>query len=227
MLPRPRPVTLAFAPLAGAQPPPDPSATSTPPFPLVQPTGTTDLVIDPADYPVVRLAANLLADDISRVTVQRPAVRENMPQASQIILLGTLGHNAHLDELARTGKLAHLDKLRGGWETTFLQTVDHPWPGVERALVIAGSDRRGAAYGAMELSERIGVSPWYWWADVPVPHQPTLTLPLAAPEVSSPSVKYRGIFINDEDWASNPGPPGPPTRPSAISAPKPMPKSSS
>ena len=171
---------------------------------LVQAAGAADVVIDPADYPVVRLAANLLADDVARVTGQRPAVRENTAQTSQVVLIGTLGHSARLDELARAGKLARLDALRGGWETTLRQTVDHPWPGVERALVIAGSDRRGAAYGAMEISERIGVSPWYWWADVPVKRQGTLTLPAAAPEVSSPSVKYRGIFINDEDWGLQP-----------------------
>ena len=171
---------------------------------LVQASGAADVVIDPADYPVVRLAANLLADDVARVTGQRPAVRENTAQTSQVVLIGTLGHSAHIDALAQAGKLARADALRGGWETTLRQTVDHPWPGVDRALVIAGSDRRGAAYGAMEISEQIGVSPWYWWADVPVKRQATLTLPAASPEVSSPSVKYRGIFINDEDWGLEP-----------------------
>ena len=66
-----------------------------------------------------------------------------------------------------------------------------------------GSDRRGTAYGLLQLSEKIGVSPWYWWADVPVPHRDTVALRLAAPQVETPGVKYRGIFINDEDWGIN------------------------
>ena len=173
-------------------------------MPSSRPLGATDLVVDPADYPVVRLAANLLADDVARVSGQRPAVRENAAQTARAVLIGTLGHSARIDDLARAGKLARVDTLRGGWETTVLQTVDHPWPGVDQALVIVGSDRRGAAYGAMEISERIGVSPWCWWADVPAPRQSALSVPVAAPEVRSPSVKYRGIFINDEDWGLQP-----------------------
>ena len=195
---------LAVARFAGGQDLPNPPPSPASDFALVQAADADDLVIDPADYPVVRLAANLLADDVACVTGQRPVVRENSAKTARIVLIGTLGHSARIDELARAGKLARVDALRGGWETTLLQTVDHPWPGVDRALVIVGSDRRGAAYGAMEISERIGVSPWYWWADVPVPHQHTLSLPVSAPELRSPSVKYRGIFINDEDWGLQP-----------------------
>lgn len=180
------------------------SAQETPGIELLNAGTAADILIDPGDFPVVRLAANLLADDVARVTGQRPAVRDNEAKTPQVVLIGTLGHSARLDALARTGKLLRVDALRGGWETTLRQTVDHPWPGVERALVIAGSDRRGAAYGAMEVSEQIGVSPWYWWADVPVPRQTTLTLPADAPTLHSPSVRYRGIFINDEDWGLQP-----------------------
>jgi hypothetical protein len=84
-----------------------------------------------------------------------------------------------------------------------MQIVQQPFPGVERALVIVGSNRRGTAYGFMRLSETIGVSPWYWWADVPVPHRDSVALKLSAPQVDAPGVKYRGIFINDEDWGLN------------------------
>src|SRR6185295_638458 len=90
------------------------------------------------------------------------------------------------------------------WECFALKIIDHPTSNISKAFVIAGSDARGTAYGVFTLSEKIGVSPWYWWADVPVPPQKTLTI--HQPELISldPSVKYRGIFINDEDWGLQP-----------------------
>ena len=119
-----------------------------------------------------------------------------------MIIAGTLSHSAIIDQLAAGGKLKNLDWLKGQWERTFSQIVNNPLPGVGNALVIVGSDRRGTAYGFMKLSRQIGVSPWYWWADVPPQRHDTLSV---EPSVSdAPSVKYRGIFINDEDWGLNP-----------------------
>jgi hypothetical protein len=77
-------------------------------------------------------------------------------------------------------------------------------PGVKQALVIVGSDRRGTAYGVYELSQRIGVSPWYWWDDVTPAHRDTLYVSPQRVQVGPPAVKYRGIFINDEDWSLRP-----------------------
>lgn len=71
-------------------------------------------------------------------------------------------------------------------------------------VVIAGSDRRGTAYGAMELSKSIGVSPWYWWADVTPHKRAEFKIPSGRHVVASPKVKYRGIFLNDEDFALRP-----------------------
>ena len=82
------------------------------------------------------------------------------------MIVGTLGKSALIDSLVATGKLDASD-LPGKWESFVITTVANPVPGVERALVIAGSDKRGTIYGIYELSEQIGVSPWYWWADVP------------------------------------------------------------
>src|SRR5262249_30080905 len=73
-----------------------------------------------------------------------------------------------------------------------------------RALVIAGSDRRGTIYGIYQLSETIGVSPWYWWADVPVRTNKLLVLSGGQSKQGPPAVEYRGIFINDEDWSLRP-----------------------
>ncbi|HVW22406.1 MAG TPA: glycosyl hydrolase 115 family protein [Opitutaceae bacterium] len=161
------------------------------------------IAVDPKDYPVVGLAANLLAGDIQRVSGERPEVTYEARQP-QMIIVGTLGHSALVDRLAQTGRLPGVDAIRGQWEHTWSAVVDRPFPGVDRALVIAGSDRRGAAYGLMELSEKIGVSPWNWWADVPARHRDELAVDGAKPEVAAPAVKYRGIFINDEDWGLNP-----------------------
>lgn len=162
------------------------------------------VVVDAQDYPVVQLAANLFADDVQRVSGHRLAVTNAPAQASQMVIAGTLGHSLLIDQMAAAGKLKDPGKIRGRWEATLWQVVQEPFPGVKRALVITGSDRRGTAYGLMRLSEMIGVSPWYWWADVPARHQKVLTIKIASPQTDAPGVKYRGIFINDEDWGINP-----------------------
>ena len=162
------------------------------------------IIVDANDFPVVQLAAIFFADDVRRVTGRRLIVTNSSAEASQAIIAGTLGHSAIIDSLAAAGKLQDLDKIRGRWEATLWEVVANPAPGVERALVIVGSDRRGTAYGLTQLSERIGVSPWYWWADVPPPHRDTIAVNVPSPQVDAPGVKYRGIFINDEDWGLNP-----------------------
>ena len=79
-----------------------------------------------------------------------------------------------------------------------IQTVADPMPGVREALVIAGSDKRGAIYGIYDLSQAIGVSPWYWWADVPVVRRDRVRVNYGEHVHGPPAVKYRGIFLNDE-----------------------------
>jgi hypothetical protein len=157
-------------------------------------------VVDSADFPVVSLAANLLADDVARVAGVRPTVANTAPASGPVVIAGTLGHSPLIDQLAATGRLADLDRIKGRWEATLTQVVANPIPGVERAFVIVGSDRRGTAYGLTQLSEKIGVSPWSWWADVPVARRAGLVLRAPGPEVDAPAVQYRGLFINDEDW---------------------------
>ena len=165
---------------------------------------TAAIVVDTNDDAVVQLAANLFADDVGRVTGRRPLVTNSAASGPQMIIAGTLGRSAFIDGLAKDGKLQDLDKIQGRWEATLWEVVMHPLPGIERALVIVGSDRRGTAYGLMQLSEKIGVSPWNWWADVPLAHHDALAVKIASPQTDAPGVKYRGIFINDEDWGLNP-----------------------
>ena len=162
------------------------------------------IVVDTNDYEVVQLAAGLFAGDVQRVTGRLPEVKPAPTGASQMIIAGTLHHSAWVDALAGAGKLQDLDKVQGRWEGTLWEMVTNPFPGVDRALVIVGSDRRGTAYGFMDLSEQIGVSPWYWWADVPVRHRDDLGFKVTSPHMDSPAVQYRGFFINDEDWGLNP-----------------------
>src|SRR5690606_5290713 len=118
-------------------------------------------------------------------------------------LIGTLGRSPTIDRLAQEGKL-DVAQVRGQWETFVIQTVQRPLPNVESALVIAGSDRRGTAFGVFEVSEQIGVSPWYWWADVTPEPRESLAIRAGTYRVGPPSVKYRGIFLNDEDWGLHP-----------------------
>lgn len=158
------------------------------------------LVVADQDEPVVHLAANLLADDVQRVSGQRPVVTNTPAAAPQLVIAGTLGQSPLIQTLVADGKLKDLDTLRGRWEGTHMEMVEQPFPGVARALVIVGSDRRGTAYGLMHLSEVIGVSPWYWWADVPPRHREALAIRVPTPQMDAPDVKYRGFFINDEDW---------------------------
>lgn len=153
------------------------------------------LWVSDQDFPAVHRAAADLQQDVQRVTGLAPALAQR--PAPDIVVIGTLGASPLVDRLAAEGRIAAA-AIRGRWEAFLVQTVEQPWPGVERALVIAGSDRRGTVYGIYTLSEQIGVSPWAWWADVPVRRQPTLLVPLPLALHDAPVVKYRGIFLNDE-----------------------------
>lgn len=165
---------------------------------------SADIYFDPADFKVVDIAADCLAADIKRVTGQKPAVKTDAQSLSKYaVIIGTLGKNAVIDQLAREGKI-DAGAITGRWESFVITTVPKPLPGVDAALVIAGSDRRGTAFGVFTLSEAMGVSPWVWWADVPPPHRSALAVGATRIISGPPSVKYRGIFINDEDWGLQP-----------------------
>ncbi|MDE1146463.1 MAG: glycosyl hydrolase 115 family protein [Azospirillaceae bacterium] len=148
--------------------------------------------VDGDDYAGVRRAAGDLAADIGRVSGVPSALAD-----TGTILVGTVGHSPTIDRLAAEGKI-DVTPIQGKWEAFRIQVVANPLPGVASALVIAGSDKRGTIYGLYDVSEQIGVSPWSWWADVPVRHHDALYVtPGVHGEDPSP-VKYRGIFLNDE-----------------------------
>ena len=169
-------------------------------FPLATTRAAAPIYVDANDFPVVRIAADALAGDIEKVTTAKASVFSTAPTAGDTaVFIGTLGKSQLIDRLVAQKKL-DASAIRGQWERYTIATVDNPLPGVRQALVIAGSDRRGTAYGAFSVSESIGVSPWVWWADVTPAHRDSLVLSRARYTSKSPSVKYRGIFINDEDW---------------------------
>ena len=151
-----------------------------------------------ADRAVKRVAEDF-ASDLQKVSGTAPSIVHDLNGVKgPVVIIGQVGHSDVIDGLVKAGKLK-LDGVTGQWEAYEQAVVDQPAPGVAKALVIAGSDKRGAIFGAYDLSARIGVSPWYWWADVPVtPHD---EVSLAGQAVDRPQVKYRGFFINDEDPA--------------------------
>ena len=104
---------------------------------------------------------------------------------------------AGADRLIRERKL-DVAPVAGKWESFVIQVVPQPLPGVDSALIIAGSDKRGTIYGIYDLSEQIGVSPWYWWADVPPRRRDALFVKAGRYIQGPPTVQYRGIFLNDE-----------------------------
>lgn len=170
-------------------------------FPLVQDGKAATIVFSLEDFKVVSIAANDLAADMERVTGRRPAVGQGA--TGPAVLVGTLGSSPLINGLVDAGKL-DVHALRGAWESFLITTVANPWPGVSSALVIVGSDRRGTAFGIYELSQAIGVSPWYWWTDVTPAKKSSLFVAAGTRRFGPPSVQYRGIFLNDEDWGLQP-----------------------
>ncbi|MEQ9301248.1 MAG: hypothetical protein RIF33_21910 [Cyclobacteriaceae bacterium] len=167
-------------------------------FPIVSNGRTTAILIDKRDAKVVHIASNLLADDIEKISDQSMQVQQKPKTVSHLIIAGTLGKNQWIDAMVKSEKLT-VSSLKGQWEQFSIQLIDSPMKGIGKALVVVGSDRRGTAYGILELSRMMGVSPWEWWADVTPEKREGITLDIEKRTYGSPSVKYRGIFLNDED----------------------------
>jgi hypothetical protein len=168
-------------------------------FTLVQQGSASPLLVSPSDWPGVVRAVGDLSQDVKRVTDASPVVIQDAAQlrGQDVVLIGTIGKSPLIDELIREHKL-DVTAVAGKWEASVITIVDHPSRGIRRALVIAGSDKRGTIFGVYDLSEQIGVSPWYWWADVRVPHRSALYVSAGRHVLDQPAVKYRGIFLNDE-----------------------------
>ena len=146
----------------------------------------------------VQIAAKSLVNDFQSVMGFRPALSSLTSQPSPLILIGTVGFNKQVDQWVKSGKLAD---LKGKREKFILTTIDGQ-------VVIAGSDRRGTVYGIYELSRQMGVSPWYWWMDVPVVKHDYVGILSGRFTDGEPAVEFRGLFLNDEapcltTWVKN------------------------
>ena len=158
------------------------------------------IVVDSRDWKGVVRAAADLADDFGKVTGVKSEVITGGKAVNSSVLVGTIGRSKLIDALVAKHRI-DVSQVRGQWESYLIDVVDGN-------LVIAGSDKRGTIYGIYEISRQIGVSPWYWWADVPVRHRDSLYYTGGRFVQPSPKVKYRGIFINDEwpsfgEWTTN------------------------
>ena len=159
--------------------------------------------LDKDDSPAAILAAKNVAVDFGRVLGINGSVWLTGDAAAPkgpTIIAGTIGKSKLIDDLIAVGKI-DVAEIKGKWESYTTTLVDAPIDGVDRALVIAGSDRRGTVYALYDISEQIGVSPWYWWADVPAKHKTEIYAKKVTKVQGPPSVKYRGIFLNDEQPA--------------------------
>ena len=167
-------------------------------FGLVHYGRAADIYVDEKDYPGIIHAAENLTKDIALVTDVEAQFKSNADGLSKYaVIAGAIGNSPVIDKLIEDGKL-DVSAIKGKWESYVIDYIDNPVPGVSRGLVIAGSDMRGTVFGIYKISETIGVSAWSFFADsVPV-HKNALVLPTKSIVQGEPSVKYRGIFINDE-----------------------------
>ncbi len=167
-------------------------------FPVVSASQTATICVADSDYFLAGKAADFLQHDIQMVTGKKPAIIHKLPASGEnVIIIGSVDKSPLIKQLAKDKKLS-VSRLSGKWEAYKLQVIDHPYKGIDKALVITGSDRQGTAYGVFTLSRQMGVSPWYWWADVPVKKKKEVFVKKGTYYYGPPAVKYRGIFLNDE-----------------------------
>ena len=176
-------------------------------FPIVDNSkNTASIVYDMADDEAVIRAAHDLQKDISNVTGIQPATTTMLNKSNPQIIVGTVGKSRIIDDLVRR-QMIDTKEIKGKWESVIITTSgsnESSGP----ITVMAGSDRRGTIYGIYELSRQLGVSPWYWWSDAPIRERETAYIIPGHYLSDEPKVKYRGIFINDEEpafggWARN------------------------
>lgn len=175
---------------------------SLPKFEVFTKETKASILYDAARTPLDSIVAYSLSEDIFRVTGFKPLVTKNKDEVSgNVIVIGQCQSVLVQSFLGKSNDFKGFEKK---WESYLLQIVDKPTAKITKAFVITGTNPRGTAFGVYGVSERIGVSPWYWWADVPVVKQKELVLTQNVFQSKAPSVKFRGIFLNDEDWGLRP-----------------------
>ncbi len=178
-------------------------------FHLVDESGCIPIIVEAQAYEGVYKIAEKSASDFELVSGKKPEINRTILKGqTQVILYATIGRSKLLDELIQTNKIC-LNPLIGQRETYGMYVLEQPWDGVDQALIIAGSDKRGTIYGIFHLSEKIGVSPLVFWGDAKPLKKSEITVDKSMNDIAKePSVRYRGFFINDEwpcfgNWAMN------------------------
>ena len=152
-------------------------------FVISEPGFSASLLLDANDYPGVIRVAKYLQEDIRKVSKTKPRlILGDLSPDNGLIIIGTIGTSKWIDQLIENGKI-NVDDVAGKWETSLVQVVENPFPNIEKALVIAGSDKRGTIFGMFDISRQIGVSPWHFWSDVPVKKQLNLFVKAGTPHV--------------------------------------------
>ncbi|KAI8990365.1 hypothetical protein BD414DRAFT_483368 [Trametes punicea] len=176
-------------------------------FPIVSKGKATPILLSPDEWPGVQRTAFDLASDIEQVTGIKPSLHNvsTVEQSfssfgSNVVIVGTLGKSSLIDEVVNRTKL-DVSFIHGKWEAFMTKQVADPLPGIKTAYVMIGSDKRGTIYALYDHSEQFGVSPWYWWADVPTTKHSELFVESSGCSHGTPTVKYRAILLNDEQPA--------------------------
>ncbi|MDP4271115.1 MAG: glycosyl hydrolase 115 family protein, partial [Bacteroidota bacterium] len=169
-------------------------------FTIVSGKDRATICIDPNETSVVRKAAGMFQNDVSEIAGVKPLLQKEIPSSGNVIIAGTFGKSKLLQSAIKKYHLS-TDSVAGKWEAFYIQIIERKQG---KLLVVMGSDRRGTAYGILELSRLIGISPWVWWADVKPKHKSELSISIVKSITDKPAVKYRGIFLNDEDWGLKP-----------------------
>ena len=164
-------------------------------FTLIEDGKATPILLDEKDDVGIIIAVKNLQDDFRKVTGRQAELLHSV-RGPRLIVAGSL-ESRFVKELVKAKKI-DITSLKGKREKYLMKAVSRPFDGVDEAWVIVGSDKRGTIYGIYELSEQIGVSPWYDWADVPVVQRKNLYIQRGEYTAGEPAVKYRGIFLNDE-----------------------------
>lgn len=162
----------------------------------------TPIIVSENDYPIVHRVAKWLQQDAQKVTGKAPSLLKQVQagagnNAKIAIIVGTVGHSTLIDQLIANGKV-DAGAIQGQWDAYQISLVSEPAAGIERAVIIAGSNKRGVSYGLLEIAEQMGISPWHYWADVPAKQHSHIYIPNNLNITDAPKVKYRGIFLNDE-----------------------------
>ncbi|ESK93287.1 glycoside hydrolase family 115 protein [Moniliophthora roreri MCA 2997] len=173
-------------------------------FPIISNGQAAPILLSADDWPGVHRTALDFAADIERVSGVKPqllnATSSDVTNSTRPIIVGTLGRSSLIDAVVNATNL-DVSSVAGSWETFLTREVTNPLPGVESAYVIIGSDKRGTIYAMYDHSEQFGVSPWYWWADVPVTKHDEIFARPSGCSQGPPTIQYRGIFLNDEQPA--------------------------